>query len=121
MRILVADDSAGVRRGVLDILAWDGNHEGCGEAKDGPDAIQKAKDLKPDLVLLDISMPGLNGLEVARRLREEIPGTAIVIISQHDSSWLMASAREAGAHACVDKSRLGTDLLPTIASLQKLS
>jgi two-component system, NarL family, response regulator NreC len=119
MRILVADDNAAVRRGVLDILATDRNYEVCGEAKDGKDAIEKAKDLIPDLVLLDISMPGLNGLEVARLLREEIPGTAIVIISQHDPSLLLPRAREAGAHACVDKSRLGTDLLRTIASLGK--
>jgi DNA-binding NarL/FixJ family response regulator len=121
MRILVADDNAGVRRGVLDILATDRNYEVCGEAIDGRDAIQKAKDLIPDLVLLDISMPGLNGLEVARLLREEIPVTAIVIISQNDPTLLLPSAREAGAWACVDKSRLGTDLLRTIASLGKIS
>jgi two-component system response regulator NreC len=121
MRILVADDNAAVRRGVLDILARDRNYEVCGEAKDGADAIQKAKDLIPDLVLLDVSLPGLNGLEVARHLCQEIPGTAIVILSQHDPGVLLPRARELGARACVDKSRLGTDLLRTIASLGKIS
>ena len=71
MRILIADDSDAVRRGVCGILSSEKDLEVCGEAKDGSEALQKARELMPDLILLDISMPGMNGLEVARRLREE--------------------------------------------------
>jgi two-component system response regulator NreC len=117
MRILIADDSEVVRRGVRNILAptsW----EICGEAIDGPDAIQKATQLLPDLVLLDISMPGLSGLDVARLLREKVPATSILVMSQHDPSVLLPRALEAGAHACIDKSRLAVDLVPAIERIQ---
>lgn len=117
MRILIADDSEVVRRGVRNILAptsW----EICGEARDGPDAIQKATELLPDLVLLDISMPGLSGLDVARLLREKLPATTILIMSQHDPAVLLPRALEAGAHACIDKSRLALDLVPAIERFQ---
>lgn len=117
MRILIADDSEVVRRGVRNILAptsW----EICGEAIDGPDAIQKATELLPDLVLLDISMPGLSGLDVARLLREKVPATNILVMSQHDPAVLLPRALEAGAHACIDKSRLALDLVPAIERIQ---
>lgn len=73
MRILIADDNDIVRRGVRGILARVANWEVCGEARDGSEALRKARELLPDLILLDISMPGTNGLEVARVLREEVP------------------------------------------------
>jgi len=117
MRILIADDSEVVRRGVRNILAptsW----EVCGEAIDGPDAIQKATQLLPDLILLDISMPGLSGLDVARLLREKVPAIRILVMSQHDPSVLLPRALEAGAHACLDKSRLALDLVPAIERIQ---
>jgi DNA-binding NarL/FixJ family response regulator len=117
MRILIADDSEVVRRGVRNILtstSW----EVCGEAIDGPDAIQKATELLPDLVLLDISMPGLSGLDVARLLREKVPATSILVMSQHDPSVLLPRALEAGAQACIDKSRLALDLVPAIERIQ---
>ncbi|HEY6370376.1 MAG TPA: response regulator transcription factor [Candidatus Sulfotelmatobacter sp.] len=118
MRILIADDSELVRRGVRNILAPKASWEVCGEAQDGPDAIQKATELLPDLVLLDISMPGMSGLEVAGILREKVPATKIVVLSQHDPALLLPCALEAGAHACIDKSRLATDLVPAIERIQ---
>ena len=117
MRILVADDNEWVRRGVLNILAPMSHWEVCGEAKDGAETIERAAELAPDLILLDVSMPGLNGLDVARLLREKVPATKILIMSQHDPVLLLPRAIEAGAHACVDKSHLSTELLPTIASM----
>jgi two-component system NarL family response regulator len=72
MRILIVDDNERIRRGVLDILASKKNWNVCGEARDGMEAIRKARELLPDLILLDISMPGLNGLEAARLLRREV-------------------------------------------------
>src|ERR1039457_6160362 len=106
MRILIADDNDWVRRGVRNILASMPHWEVCGEAKDGPQAIQRATELLPDLILLDVSMPGLNGLDVARLLREKVPATKILIMSQHDPVLLLPRALEAGAHACVDKGRV---------------
>ena len=117
MRILIADDSELVRRGVKNILArthW----EVCGEATDGNEAIQSAAHLLPDLVLLDVSMPGISGLEVARHLHEKFPAIRIVVMSQHDPAVLLPRALQMGAHACVDKSRLVTDLVPAIRRIQ---
>jgi len=115
MRILVADDNEWVRRGVIKILSPMSHWEICGEAKDGTEAVQRATELRPDLVLLDVSMPGLGGLEVARRLREQVPAAKILMMSQHDPAILLPHAKEAGAHDCVDKTHLSTELLPSIA------
>ena len=101
MRILIADDSDVVRRGVCGILSSENDFEVCGEAKNGSEALQKARELLPDLILLDISMPGMNGLEVARRLREEVRQAKILIISQHDPLQLLSSVnsrRRGGLH-----------------------
>lgn len=117
MRILIADDSDMVRRGVRRILSSEATWEVCGEARDGTEVLLKARELLPDLILLDVSMPGLNGLEVARLLRQEVPEAKILVMSQHDPIVLLPRAVEAGAHACVDKGRLGTVLLPTIKSI----
>jgi DNA-binding NarL/FixJ family response regulator len=117
MRILIADDNEHVRRGVRNILASMPGWEICGEAKDGTEAVQSAGELLPDCVLLDISMPGLSGLEVARLLHDKNPAAKIVVMSQHDPAVLLPRALEAGAHACVDKGRLALDLIPTIESI----
>ena len=114
MRIFIADDNEFVRRGVIGLLAPRTNWQICGEARDGAEAIQKARELLPDLILLDISMPGLDGLEVARRLRQEVCTSKILIMSQHDATRMLPRAVEAGANACVDKSRLSEDLLLAI-------
>jgi two-component system, NarL family, response regulator NreC len=117
MRILVVDDDERVRNGVIKILRSKQNWEVCGDAKDGNDAIRKARELRPDVILLDISMPGMNGLEVARALRQELADAKILILSQHDPASLLPSAIQAGANGCVDKSRLATDLLSNIESI----
>lgn len=121
MRILIADDNERVRRGVRGILSTEGNCEVCGEAVDGADALQKARELSPDLILLDVSMPGADGLETARLLRRELPKVKVIIMSQHDPVQLLPRAIEAGADACVDKSRLDADLLATIQSIESTS
>lgn len=117
MRILIADDSGVVRRGIIAILSSESGMEVCGEAKDGSETLLKAPELLPDLILLDVSMPDMNGLDVTRRLRREVPHTRILLISQHDPIQLLPRALEAGADGCVDKSHLATDLLPRIKTI----
>lgn len=117
MQILIVDDNEMVRRGVTRLLSFWPAWKVCGEASDGIEALHKAKELRPDIILLDISMPGANGLDVVRTLRHEMPETKIVIMSQHDPILVLPRVLEAGAHACVDKDSLSTDLIPTIEAV----
>jgi two-component system, NarL family, response regulator NreC len=114
LRILVVDDNERVRHGVISILASRTTWQVCGEAKDGTEAVQKARELLPDVILLDISMPGLNGLETARLLRQHVANAKILIMSQHDPVQVLPGAIQAGADGCVDKGHLGTELLSSI-------
>jgi len=118
MRILIADDHHMVRRGVGDLLSKEAGWEICGEATDAAQAIQKASELNPDLVLLDISLPDGSGLEAARRIRQEIPHVRILLMSHHDATQFVQSAIESGADGCIDKARLALDLVAVIKSLQ---
>jgi DNA-binding NarL/FixJ family response regulator len=117
LRILIADDSAPVRSGIAALLLCNTGWEICGEAADGPEALRKNVELRPDLVLLDISMPGMSGLDAARMIRDSVPGTRILIMSQHDAAHMLPGVLEAGAQGCVDKGRLSADLFPAIESL----
>jgi DNA-binding NarL/FixJ family response regulator len=121
MRILVADDNQFVRRGIVRLLAQEDGMEVCGEASDSSDAIQKVTELEPDMILLDISMPGGNGLETARILKQKFPKIKILIVSQHNPEQMLSLSIEAGASGCVDKARIAVDLLPTIRGLQNTS
>jgi len=117
MRVLIADDNAAIRKGVAGVLSTDADYEVCGEASDGPEAIEQVRRLDPDVVLLDISMPGMSGLEAARLIREESPAVKIVMLSQQDVSQMMRAAVAAGADTCVDKSMIGRNLLETMRGL----
>ncbi|MFY9731442.1 MAG: response regulator transcription factor [Candidatus Acidiferrales bacterium] len=118
MRILIADDHHLVRRGVGDLLTKEAGWEICGEATDAAQAFQKAGELSPDLILLDISMPDGSGLDAARRIRQEIPHVKILMMSHHDATQFERSAIESGADGCIDKARLALDLVAMIKSLQ---
>ncbi|MGA8269969.1 MAG: response regulator transcription factor [Candidatus Sulfotelmatobacter sp.] len=120
MRILIADDSEIVRRGLISILATQMDWEVCAEATNGSEAVRNARDLRPDLILLDVSMPGgMSGLEAARFIRQEAPTIKIIVISQNDAAQLLPHAIEAGADTCVDKGRLSTDLLASIRNISR--
>lgn len=119
MQILIVDDNEMVRQGVSALLSCRPAWQVCGYAGDGEEAVWKAKELRPDIILLDISMPGANGLDVARTLRYEMPNIKIVIMSQHDPIQVLPRVLEAGAHACVDKNSLSSDLLPAIEGIEK--
>jgi signal transduction histidine kinase len=117
LRILIADDHEIVRSGLRVLLTSRAGWELCGEAVDGLDACQKARELQPDVVILDVSMPRLNGLEVARTIRQEQPRLPIVILSQHDPADMRPRALEAGADCYVSKQDVARDLLASIEEL----
>jgi DNA-binding NarL/FixJ family response regulator len=117
MRILIADDSEMIRHAVRGLLSAQADWEISGEACDGPQALEKSRELRPDLILLDINMPGSTGLQTARRIRQEIPETKILIMSLHDAVRFLPTVREAGADGCVDKARLAIDLVEAIKKL----
>ena len=101
LRILVADDNKMVRQAVIELLSSEPNWEVCGEAKDGSEALQKTRALLPDLILVDVSMPGMNGFEATRLIRKEVPQTRILVMSQNDPVQLMPSVVAAGGNGCV--------------------
>jgi DNA-binding NarL/FixJ family response regulator len=117
MRILIVDDNDRVRRGVVAMVSAETGWKVCGEANNGADAIRKARELLPDLLLVDISMPDLSGLEVARLLRQELPQIKILVMSHHDPAQLLPRALEAGANACLDKAYLHRDLLTIVGRM----
>jgi len=119
LRILIADDNQLVRRGIVRLLSGEPSCEFCGEVADGSLILKTVEETRPDVVLLDVSMPGLNGLEAARLLRQQFPNIKIVIMSQHDPQHLRPRALEAGANACVDKARIANDLAQTIREISQ--
>lgn len=116
-RVLIVDDHEIFRRGLRALLEPSSEWQICGEAVDGLDAVEQSNSLKPDIVVLDVSMPRLNGLEAARLISKEQPPPQIVIITQHDSPQIRSAAFEAGAQAFVTKSSVGSEL---VAALRKL-
>jgi len=118
LRILIADDHEVVRRGLASLLQ---NHEGwevCGEAVDGRDAVDKAAKLHPDLVILDIGMPNLNGLDAARRILHVAPRTAILVLTIDNTEQIMREVLNAGARGFLLKSDAGRDLVSAVEALQ---
>lgn len=116
-RILLVDDHEVVRRGVKLLLQNQPGWEICGEAQDGKEAINQVLNLKPDLVILDLSMPVMGGLEAAREIRRISPDTKILIFTMHDSPRLASEVKRAGADGFVSKTALSAELQKTIISL----
>lgn len=119
MRILIADDHELVRRGLRSLLASRTGWNVCGEAKDGLEAVEKARLLHPDVVLLDITMPELNGLDAARQIRRDDPNMEIVILSQHDPREMTAPALQAGAREYISKSDVASGLLVALEAIER--
>ena len=118
-QILIADDHEMLRRGVRNTLQVEPDLEICGEAVDGQDAIDKARELHPDLVILDINMPVLNGLVAVRQILRYCPTTKIVIFSVHDSDQTKQETIAAGAHGFVSKGKDSHDLLRVVRDVLK--
>src|SRR5579864_7947827 len=117
LRILVADDHESVRTGVRRLLSSRPDWSVCGEAANGREAVEQAKALRPDLVLMDITMPEMGGVEAARIIRKEFPETAVIIISQNDKKLMQWAAAEAGAKGYLEKSKLSRELVTAVETL----
>lgn len=117
-RILVVDDHDVVRQGVRLILNSRPEWEICGEAEDGADALAKERSLNPDLVVLDITMPGKDGLEVTNALRARKSRAKILVLTMHDSKELAGAVRGAGAEGYVIKSHAARDLVAAIETIK---
>jgi DNA-binding NarL/FixJ family response regulator len=104
-RIVVADDNAAVRRALRGILELEGDWKVDGEAVDGRDAIEKAQKLRPDLIVLDVSMPVMSGLDAARVLRHIMPAVPLILCSLHANDVLEKEAIAAGVNAVVSKAQ----------------
>ena len=103
VRVLVADDQEAVRKRICSILQTRRNVEVCAEASTGREAVEKAKMFSPDLIVLDVTMPVLNGLDAARLIRAATPNTAILILSVHRSKQLVEMAKRIGIQGYVTK------------------
>jgi two-component system response regulator NreC len=117
LRILIADDHALVRQGLRSVLEAQTNWTVCGEAQDGREAVKLALKLRPDIVLLDVTMPELNGLDATRQICRGLPGTPILILTMHESEELCGEAVQTGASGCVLKSDSPRQLLAAIETV----
>lgn len=116
-RILIADDHDAARRGIRALIETHSDWTVCAEASDGSDAVEKARRFRPDVVLLDVSMPRLNGLDAAREIRRVAPRTQTVVLTTHVADQLAGEARRAGAADVIVKSLAGDALIPAIEAL----
>jgi DNA-binding NarL/FixJ family response regulator len=114
LRILVVDDHPIVRRGLKNLLGGHPGWEVVDEAVDGVDAVDKSGRLSPDLVVLDLSMPNMGGLEACRQILKGDPACEILIVTQHDSPQMMREAGAAGARGYVVKSNIASDLIEAV-------
>lgn len=119
LRILIADDHNLVRRGVKKLLEERPEWKSCGEATTGIEAVGKAQDLKPDIVILDISMPVMDGLEAARRIRKALPNTEVLVLSMHFSDQLTRQIVDAGIRGYIVKSDSGRNLVDAVETLAR--
>lgn len=103
-RVIVVDDHAVIRRGVQGILHSYPEWELCGEAENGEEGVKLAESVKPEVVIMDVSMPGMNGLEATRQIHQLLPDTKVLLLTLHSSTELVRSAFRAGARGYVLKS-----------------
>jgi DNA-binding NarL/FixJ family response regulator len=115
-RFLIVDDSELVRRSLRTVLQANPEWEICGEAADGVSAVEMFKELRPNVVILDFQMPGINGIETARRMAEIAPAVPVVLFTQHASADLARHAHEVGIRSVVSK----TNAFPMVGMIEAL-
>ena len=116
-RILIADDHEVMRRGVRGLLESHDEWAVCGEAFEGREVVVKSRELRPDLIIMDINMPGLTGIDAAQQIRKENPTTKILFFSVHESAQTVREVVNAGAQGYVAKSRAGHDLVDAVRNV----
>lgn len=119
LRLLIADDHEIVRKGLHSLLVERPGWQVVAEAGNGRDAAEKVKQLKPDVIILDIAMPNLNGLEAARQILKDIPQAKILILTMHDTDHLIHDILDSGARGYVLKSDASRDLVSAVEALQR--
>jgi DNA-binding NarL/FixJ family response regulator len=118
-RIFIADDHEVVRKGLAALLQAEAGYEICGEASDGRAAMEKIRELKPDVSILDIGMPGLNGLEATRQIIKDDPRAKVLILTLHDSDQVVREVLNAGARGFLLKSDAARDLVVAVEALRR--
>jgi DNA-binding NarL/FixJ family response regulator len=113
-RVLIADDSDIFRRSVRALIESHAGCEVCGEADSGEDAARLAQELRPDAIVIDISLPGINGIDATRAIRSKLPDAKIVVMSLHQSGEVVKAVEAAGASGYVLKLRSDPDLIDAI-------
>lgn len=119
VKILIADDHDVVRKGLKMLIEEHAGWQVCGEARSGREAVQKCALLHPDVIVMDVSMPDLNGLEATRQIRKACPRTEVLVITLHDSDEMAAEVMDAGARGYVLKSDSDTDLVRAVEALSQ--
>lgn len=119
IRVLIVDDHEMLRNGLRAILESQDGFMVCGEAKNGAEAIEKTEALDPDVVILDITMPTMDGFEAARKIRQSHPDTPILILTMHSSKEFIGVLRKIGASGYISKSESATTLLAAILKVHQ--
>jgi DNA-binding NarL/FixJ family response regulator len=115
--ILIVDDNRYIRRGLCELFQREEDFDVCGDAENGKEAIEKAQELHPDLILLDLSMPVMNGLDATRVLKREMPEVPVIMYSAFCDAFTASEARSAGVSAVVSKSERTSVLLGAARNL----
>ncbi len=119
IKILVVDDHAMMRDGIKALLGLHDDIEVVGEASEGKEAIEKVQELAPDVIIMDIAMPGMDGLEATRRITKRKTGVKVLVLTQHDNRDYILSSIKAGAAGYVPKRALGSDLITAIRGVHR--
>jgi DNA-binding NarL/FixJ family response regulator len=117
IRVLIVDDQDFMRKALRRLLDIQPSFKVCGEACDGFEAVQKAMELRPQVIVMDINMPNLDGLEATRRIRKELSDVEVLIFTQYELLQASQAAEDAGARGCVSKSEAVHQLVPALRTV----
>ena len=117
IKVLLVDDHAIMRDGIRALLGLHDDIEIIGEASEGQEAIEKTRDLSPDVIVMDVAMPGMDGLEATRRIKKQLPKVKVIILTQYDNKEYILSAIKSGFPGYVPKRALGSELVSAIRAV----